>query len=239
VRGRALLVHGLSSSEGTWWRVGPGLEARGWTVEAVTLAGHGGRPLGAVRSVGDLADDVADRHPDGATVVVGHSLGAVVALGLATRRPAYARGVVLEDPPGHGRPRPAHGLAAEHAREVALARADPDAAIASMLWGHPGWTRRDARSVLGGRLLTDPRVADLYLDDLTWDLPALVSGCPVPTAMVAARGRYSALLEPVRSEVLRLLPPGRVTELPGSHHVHLDHPDAWLDAVDAFADGLS
>lgn len=248
-----LLIHGMASSRRTWWRVGPDLESRGWDVATVDLAGHGGRPLGAVRSLPALAGDVVTRHPDGATLVVGHSLGAIVALEILGRSPQYARGVLLEDPPALGdsdagdadvdSPAAGTGDAAgdgigDSGREVIRVRTDPDGAVASMMLGHPTWSRRDARSVVEGRLLADPAIAQLSPGDITWDLPALVTACPVPLALVATRGGYSALFDPDRSELLRLLPADRVTEILGSHHVHLDDPAGWLTAVDTFGASL-
>lgn len=233
-----LLIHGMSSSRSTWWRVGPDLEARGWDVDTVDLAGHGGRSIGAVRSVAALAEDVVAQHPDGSTLVVGHSLGAIVALELVAAMPAYARGLLLEDPPALGGRRAAGDIAGDIEREVMRARTDPHSAIAAMLAGHPSWNRRDARSMLEGRLMTDPQVAQLSPGDITWNLPALVAASPVPVALVATLGGESALFDPDRSELLRLLPPERVTEIPGSHHVHLDEPARWVDAVDTFGDSL-
>jgi hypothetical protein len=88
--------------------------------------------------------------------------------------------------------------------------------------------------MLEGRLMTDPQVTQLSPDDLTWNLPALVAASPVPVALVATNGGESALLDPDRSELMRLLPPERVTEITGSHHVHLDEPASWVVAVDTF-----
>ena len=233
-----LLIHGISSSRRTWWRVGPELEARGWDVGTVDLAGHGGRSIETVRSVAALAEDVVAQHPDGPTLVVGHSLGAIVALELVAAMPRYARGLVLEDPPALSARRGAGEITGDIEREVMRARADPHSAIEAMLAGHPLWNRRDARSMLEGRLMTDPRVAQLSAGDFTWNLPALVAACPVPVALVATLGRESALLDPDRSELLRLLPPERVTEIPGSHHVHLDEPTEWVNAINAFGDSI-
>ena len=117
-------------------------------------------------------------------------------------------------------------------------QADPHEAITSILRGHPTWSRRDARSIVEGRLRTDPQIAELSPGDITWDLPTLVAACPVPVALVAALGGYSALFDPDRSELLRLLPPERVTEMAGSHHLHLDEPSRWVDAVDTFGSSL-
>ena len=236
---RVLLIHGMSSSQSTWWRVGPELESRGWKVDTLDLAGHGGRPLGEVGSVVDLALDVAAQCPEGPTAVVGHSLGAIVALELVSLLPEYARGVLLEDPPALRGDRPADDIAEEIGREVVRARTDPHQAIAAILAGHPGWTRRDARSVLEGRLQTDPVLATLSPGAITWNLTTLVAASPVPVAVVAATGTDSALTDPDRSELRRLLPPGRMTELDGSHHVHLDDPGGWVDAVDSFGSSLA
>ena len=234
-----LLIHGMSSSRSTWWRVGPALESRGWEVATVDLAGHGGRPLGDARSVVDLAEDVVTQCPEGRTVVVGHSLGAVVALELVILHPEYARGVLLEDPPALRGDRASDDIAEEIGREVIRARADPHEAIGAILAGHPRWTRRDARSVLEGRLQTDPVLATLSPGAITWNLTTLVGASPVPVAVVAASGTDSALVEPERSELRRLLPPGRVIELSGTHHVHLDDPEGWVEAVDRFGSSLT
>ena len=237
-RPRLLLVHGLWAGPSTWWRVGPALEARGWEVERAVLAGHGGRSLGNVRTIADLADDVATRHPGGATLVAGHSLGAVVAQQLVTR-PSYAAGVLLEDPPGPGGTRRGRADAGTRSREDAAAHADPHAAVSELLHGHPTWTRRDARSVVEGRLRTDPELGRLSSRQLSWDLPALVARSPVPVGLVVAVGRYSALGEPDRARLLDSVGPELVTEVRAGHHVHLDEPDRWVEAVHAFGRRVS
>ena len=234
-----LLIHGMSSSHSTWWRVGPALESRGWDVASVDLAGHGGRPLGAVRSVVDLAEDVVSQHPDRRSLVVGHSLGAIVALELVSLHPDQARGVLLEDPPALRGERTSDDMAAEIGREVVRARSDPTGAIAAILAGHPGWSRRDARSVLEGRLQTDPVLAALSPGAIAWNLTTLVASSPVPVAVVTATGADSALVEPERSELIRLLPTERLTEIAATHHVHLDEPDLWVEAVDRFGSTLA
>ncbi len=47
----ALLVHGVTSSSRTWWRVAPALAGRGFRVLAVDLRGHGA----SARAEGGLA----------------------------------------------------------------------------------------------------------------------------------------------------------------------------------------
>ena len=111
--------------------------------------------------------------------------------------------------------------------------------MAELLHGHPTWSRRDARTVVEGRLGTHLDVAAFSARHRGWDLPARVAACPVPVGLVAAVGRYSALADPDRSLLLDRLPAEVVTEVASGHHVHLDHPDLWVEAVDAFGTGLA
>ena len=212
-------------------------------MHTVDLAGHGGRPLGEATSISALAADVLARCPDGATLVAGHSLGAVVALQMAIARPDYARGVLIEDPPGLGEtgvgePGSAETVAAGIFAEVTQAWTDSDAAVAADLVAHPRWEPRDAEYAVQSRLQLDPAIASLSPTAHAWDLAALVAACPVPLALIAASGPESELGEPVRSALLKLLPPERVTELPSGHAVHKDHPRRWAELVAAFGETL-
>src|SRR5690349_19192506 len=85
----AVLIHGIMSDSRAWHRVTAELEQRGFRVLAVDLAGHGRSPRARRYSPGAWADDVAEtvqpmltRPPD---LVMGHSLGALVASLVADR----------------------------------------------------------------------------------------------------------------------------------------------------------
>ncbi|MCI0343838.1 MAG: alpha/beta hydrolase, partial [Chloroflexi bacterium] len=99
-----LLVHGVTSSSATWWRIGPALAASGRHVVAPDLPGHGrtGGWRGRHRFF-ETADDLLAfvrtaglGTPD--LEVIGHSWGGMVcaALPAAGLRPAR---LVLLDPP--------------------------------------------------------------------------------------------------------------------------------------------
>jgi pimeloyl-ACP methyl ester carboxylesterase len=93
-----VLVHGLGGCAPNWVDVAP-LLARKRRVLVPELPGHGrSAPLAVVPSLGVLADRVgalAEREGMTPAAYVGHSLGAVVALRLALRRPEAVSALVL------------------------------------------------------------------------------------------------------------------------------------------------
>jgi len=103
-----LLVHGVTSAAGIFWRIGPAIAAAGRRVVAVDLPGHGetGSWLGRHRfadTSGDLAGFIRAAGldvPD--LVVLGHSWGGMVVAGLP-RAGIVPRSLVLLDPPAVSR----------------------------------------------------------------------------------------------------------------------------------------
>ncbi|MFC9559239.1 alpha/beta fold hydrolase [Agromyces sp. NPDC056965] len=85
----AILIHGIMSDSRAWHRVTAELEAQGFRVLAVDLAGHGRSPRALRYSPAAWAGDVVetlepllDGPPD---IVMGHSLGGLVASLVADR----------------------------------------------------------------------------------------------------------------------------------------------------------
>jgi pimeloyl-ACP methyl ester carboxylesterase len=97
-----VLLHGLSMSRQTWARFVPDLEKR-FRVLRLDQRGHGESSHAKGTYVLDtyLADTVAfiEEVVRGPSFLVGHSLGGVIAHGVAQTRPDLVTGVLLEDPP--------------------------------------------------------------------------------------------------------------------------------------------
>src|SRR5690606_10856415 len=98
-----VFIHGLGGSLSSWQLVMGGM-AGGHRMTAVDLPGHGGSskaaPADADYSLSGLAADVAATLSSGKrkpSVIVGHSLGGAVALGLALEHPDLVAGLVLID----------------------------------------------------------------------------------------------------------------------------------------------
>ena len=97
-----VLLHGVLSSQLTWWRLKLDLQDLGWQVHGVDMLGHGSRHAAGPGelTIDDLAQDVLAQIPGPVNVLAGHSLGSIVAMTLVGLAPEYCDRVVVEDPPG-------------------------------------------------------------------------------------------------------------------------------------------
>ena len=97
-----LLLHGVLRAWDDFLCVCPLLETQ-WSVHGLDLRSHGASGhAGGLYQVRDYVEDAASvviEHFDEPVVLVGHSLGALVAAAVAAQVPRKVRAVVLEDPP--------------------------------------------------------------------------------------------------------------------------------------------
>ena len=98
-----ILVHGLGGAAANWTLLAPALVGH-HRLLVPDLPGHGGSsPLAAAPTLNPFADavvELAAREGMLPAAVVGHSMGGVVALRIALRRPDEIRGIVLAAPAG-------------------------------------------------------------------------------------------------------------------------------------------
>jgi pimeloyl-ACP methyl ester carboxylesterase len=232
----ALLVHGVTSSSRTWWRVGPALAGRGYRVVAVDLRGHGASP-GAVAglSAADLAADVAETVDGPVDLLVGHSLGALVALELVGRRQGFARRLVVEDPPGSSIDWP--GLAAGIEADTARAIADPVGLRRELEAANPGWPPGESERRVADLADCDGQaIAAAFRAGIPFDLPALLAAAPLPVLMLLATEALGSILVGLdRKAAVKALGNGATRVLPAGHSVHREALDAWLAALDAWS----
>ncbi|HUP54839.1 MAG TPA: alpha/beta hydrolase [Methylomirabilota bacterium] len=182
-----LLIHGVTSSAATWWRVGPALATSGRRVIAVDQAGHGrtGHWQGHHRFRDNAADISAFIRAAGVErddlQVIGHSWGAMTAAALpaAGLRPAT---IVLVDPPlvSHA------FMEMQVAESDEQAYADIDEAIAAVRAANPEWDDGDVRAKAEALTQLDEAAArSVFLDNGDWDgglgdlADAATAGIPV------------------------------------------------------------
>ncbi|MGY1591362.1 alpha/beta fold hydrolase [Geodermatophilus sp. SYSU D00708] len=205
LRGTVLVVHGASEHSGRYGRLARALTARGLAVYALDLRGHGrtaestgpGRfgaagPDALLADVRALAAVAAGEHPGLPTVLLGHSMGSIVALAAAEEERGDLAGLVLSGPVGVA-PHLAEAVTALEASTAAGAGDVPlDALGAFNQPFEPARTPFDWLS-------RDPAEVDAYLADplcgdrmpLTTGYAAGVFGLAVRSATAEAVGRLA------------------------------------------------
>jgi len=235
----ALLVHGVTSSSRTWWRVGPALAGRGFRVLAVDLRGHGASPRAATGlSLADLAGDVAETVQGPVELLVGHSLGALVALELVGARPGFADRLVVEDPPGPSSVDWA-AVAAGIEADTGRATTDPAALRRDLEAANPAWPPGESERRVADLADCDgPAIAAALRTGVPFDLAALLAAAPPASLMLLAEEALgSNLTGNDRKAAVEALPRGTTRVLPGGHSLHREALDPWLAAVDAWLAG--
>jgi pimeloyl-ACP methyl ester carboxylesterase len=237
---RVVLVPGTSAHSGWWHPVVPALTDR-YDVVALDLSGHGDSGRREQYSMAGWAEEVlavVEEVCGGRALVVGHSIGGLVAAGAAARDPAAVAGLVLADsivsPPPHPaevavRPR-AVRVFGSVAEAVARFRLEPPQPVGDRVVLER-IAAGSVRPVPGGwSWKVDPAIWDVVAtpDGLTDDLPGV--RCPV----VVVRGERSSLVGPDAGPALARLWGRPVPQhtVPGAHHhLMVDDPKAFGAAL--------
>jgi pimeloyl-ACP methyl ester carboxylesterase len=99
---RLVLLHAATRDRHDFGALLSALPALADDALTLDLLGHGEAPRAARYSILDFAEAVAPVLGDGRFTLYGHSLGGLVGIALAARRPDRVAGLVLEDPPVFG-----------------------------------------------------------------------------------------------------------------------------------------
>ncbi len=237
-----LLVHGITSSSRTWWQVGPALAERGYQVLAVDLRGHGGSPriedgLGLADLAADVAETVHTTVGGPVELLVGHSLGALVALELLKTGNGLAQRLALEDPPG-----PSAidwvGLAGGIEQDGTRARTDPDALRRQLVAENPTWPSYEVERQVADLSEMDATAIAAALrrsQGMTYDLAALATTATVPTLLLLGEEPLgSNLLGADRTAFIDALPNRTTHVLPAGHSVHREAFPQFMATLDTW-----
>jgi pimeloyl-ACP methyl ester carboxylesterase len=235
-RRTVVLLHGLGATAAVWKPVARALEKRGsarWL--AADLSGHGGSHAQPSYSVGQLAAQLVQllqEQRSGELLIIGHSLGAYVALALASGWFGLAvRGVLGIGPKIHwpdADVQVARELAARPVRwypseQEALTRYRRVAGLtAEIAPGEECLARGVARGEDGWRLAQDPRTFGVAGAPFA----SLAASATAPIRLV--RGEHDPM---VSLEELRVHDPhARVIQGAG-HNAHIEDPAAVLELL--------
>jgi alpha-beta hydrolase superfamily lysophospholipase len=207
VRGTVQIVHGASEHSARYGRLAAALTVEGLAVYAMDLRGHGrtARSTGIGRfggpGVDTLLDDVralhlliADRHPGVPRVLLGHSMGSIIALAAAERDGGDLAGLVLSGPIGVAPHLADTVTALEEAVAAGAAENALDALGAFNEPFEPARTRYDWLS-------RDPAEVDAYIADP-------LSGDEMPLTVAYAAGVFDLAVRVATPEAVAALPDG-------------------------------
>ena len=234
-----LLVHGVTSNAGIWWRVGPALAAAGRRVTAVDMPGHGPNPTWSgkhrfAETAAELAGFIrAAALDEPGLTVVGHSWGAMVTAHIpgAGIRPTA---IVLLDPPY---------LNLEQLETLSRESTErpydtlDDARVAVRL-ANPDWTDGDVEAK--AQALTEfsaEAVLAVLLENGAWDagLAALArsEANGIPAWLIAGEWASGCFIpDPAIPLIRRQLGADRVIVIRGApHSPQRTHPEETVTAI--------
>lgn len=226
-------LHGLVDRLEIWDRIAPGLASRG-RVACIDQRGHGesGAPPGPYAREDTARDVVAvlDALGVGRALLVGHSMGGIVAMATALAYPDRVAGLVLIGTASQCSER----VAAWYERIARAGEAEGLDAIARTIYG-PDARRRIEGSARGIAEMTR-MLKSLHTDPLTPRLEKLA--CPT-LLLVGEKDPMGARA----SEIIRDALPGGMGRLETfsdrGHWLHVEAPDDVLRAIDAWRDSAA
>jgi pimeloyl-ACP methyl ester carboxylesterase len=216
---RVLLIHGIASSGATMWRLGEGLADHG--VVAPDLRGHGEGPRTESYRAADFASDLGS----GWELVIGHSLGGLIAAHAAVADPAFAGRLILLDP------------------VLEIADADLPAVLESVVdearnpateeairAENPGWHDQCVRAKALAARQADPDAVERTMrDNAPWHHGPLADRLRVPTLILGGDPALGGL---AGSHLGAGNPLVEYRMVAGAgHSVHRDRPDVVLAAA--------
>jgi pimeloyl-ACP methyl ester carboxylesterase len=234
------LLHGVGSREMTWWPVIDRLTPH-FELVIPDWRGHGAsdKPASGY-GVDDYARDLKGLFAAcdaGRPKIVGHSLGGMVALRWASRQPARAERIVLEDAPL----RNVNGTAGQElfAGWIALASGTIEEAAATYAASNPSWTReeclRRAESITLTALPVFAEMRDRNLG-IAADRVAESAGIASPVLLVHGDVEAGGMVFQEDADRFAVtLPNATAVRIPGGpHSLHRDRPDEFLAAIIPF-----
>ncbi len=238
-----VLAHGFSDDGLCWTPVAERLAAD-YDIVMVDARGHG-RSSGPETGYGnddhaaDLAGVIAGLGLE-RPAVLGHSMGALTTIVLASRYPDLLSAALLEDPPAFWvQPAPPAPNADWQKQMrgwiIELKRKLPDDLVAAQRVASPTWPEAELGPWANAKLRLSFNV--LNRADAPWpDWPALVRGIVCPTLLITADVERGGLVSAEAAAQFRaLLPHAQIAHLAGAgHSIHREQFEPYMAAVEKF-----
>ena len=257
-----LLLHGLASNHTRWSEFSATTRlAAGWDILCPDLRGHGGSLFRGRIDMKTWCDDLEAllaAEDVTQTVVIGHCLGANLALWFAQQAPRRVSGLVLIEPMFRAaftgnrarlavlrplfaalapplRLLAALGLHRRRLETLDLAALDHGARAAMAATGHFPEARYN--SVFEDLRSTPISVYVQGLLAVTGPLPAMSSIAAPTLSLLSAGGTYSA--PDITARLLASLPQSRIARIPAQHWIPTEQPQLMRESIETWCDELT
>lgn len=218
-----LLLHGITSSARTWWRVAPVLAEAGYHVFALDMPGHGQSDETddhRIDAIAELAAGAAEALGLHDATLIGHSWGGAASITLASSSRGehlFRRCIAID---------PALGMDAARGTEMLPRFLDgvgdpPELTIPKLRAANPDWTECDlswkAEALIQCR---SNAVRGLFLESGDWNLLSRLSVIEMPLLMLLADPQYTVVPAAALPMVTAALRPelATLTQIPGTTH---------------------
>lgn len=237
-----VLLHGFSDAGLCWLRLAHDL-ADNYDLIMLDAAGHGksggiehGFRSRAVSDVLAAIDGLALTRP----ALVGHSMGAATAAGVAAEASERLRGIVLEDPPWRDAPPPPRGPEVA-ARMRAFQELSPEQRYARAAQDHAEWAEDERIPWADSKGQLNLGVYDEAVDFGRPPWREVAGRITCPTLLITGDPPRGGIVSPeLAEEADGLLRAGRIAHIPGAgHNIRRDRYEPFRDATVAFLRDIS
>ena len=241
-----VLVHGITDDGLCWSPVAEVLSGE-YDVIMVDLRGHGksdapedGYDLVTMATeLSGLIVGLGLKAP----IIIGHSLGAVTTMMLASLTPDLPRAIILEDPPAFWRERPPSPEEAEFRVQMRLwfddlKRKTRDDLLEIARSENPVWSEAELGPWADSKHRFSPKITQM-LDRQAFvpgDFPALIGQITCPALLITADPERGAIVaDGDVAGLQKLIPHLEVVNIPGTgHSIRREQFANYMDAVQLF-----
>jgi N-formylmaleamate deformylase len=232
-----VMLHGFTDAGLCWSRLATDL-APEYDLIALDAAGHGrsggvehGFRARAVSDVLAAIDGLGLERP----ALIGHSMGAATAAGVAAVASDRLRGIVLEDPPWRDGPPPARGPEAV-ARMRAFKEKSPEERYEHAAREHADWAESERIPWADSKGMLDLGVYDEAVDFGRPPWRETVAKITCPTLLIAADPERGGIVTPETAhDAATLWRTGRVVTIADAgHNIRRDQYEPFRAAVTEF-----
>lgn len=240
----AVFIHGAEQDHSCWVLQSRWFAHHGFSVLAPDLPGHGrsaGEPLASIEAMADWIVALLDALGVGQSVLIGHSMGSLVALEIAARFPTRVRGTALI---GTSLPMPVSQALLDATRDDEPKAVAMINAFSYSASGQIGGNAVPGLWLLGinKRLMERQKKGVFHVDMTACNAyarsPESLVGIAAPLLVIA--GSQDRMTSPKAAKaLLDVMPGARLVGIEGSGHALMaERPDAVLDALRAFVAGV-